>query len=356
MMKTLRTWSVVCLCLLSAGVVRGEPLKLAEVSNEARWVVHVDFDAMRASTVVQKIIARVKQKHPQMETHMALVQGFIGMNPLKDLHGVTFYGPEAGKHQGVMIFRANFSPSHLERAIPFLKDYKAEKVGDKLTIHTWSHQHHHGPKLTPAAALIGDKTLVVANDVGVLKKSLEVLSGKSAGVKDDSPLAGNVPQGTTVLARIGGINKVKLPHQCNLAKQTESFRFVVGENEGISFFRARAVMTNTEIVEQVKTVVAGAKALGTIHAGDDAQKKQMVDGLKVKSEDKTLTLLWSASADQVWAQIEAHAKRIEEHMARRREYMKKHGHEHGHGPHHHAHGGKPGEKSQEKKKSSEDDF
>lgn len=346
MSRTLKTWiSVVGLCL-AAQVAQAEPLKFSEVGGDARWVAHVDFDAIRASTVVKRAYLKIKLKHPNLESHLAMVKGFIGMNPLMDVQGMTFYGPGYGKHQGVMIVHAKFSKSHLERFIPFLKDHGIQKSGDGTEIHTWTHQHRHGPKRTPAAALIESHTLIVGSDVETVKKGLEVLKGKAAGIKDGSPLAGNIPQGTTVLARLAGVHDIPLKHPHPLLKQTESFRFVVGENEGESFFRMRSVMTNPQIVEQVKTVLNGGRALAVIHAGDDPARKQIAEAIKIKSEDKTVTFLWSAPADRVWAQIELHAKRIAEHMAHHHQFWHYPGH--GPGPGHSRPAGRPGQKPQQK--------
>jgi hypothetical protein len=79
-------------------------------------------------------------------------------------------------------------------------------------------------------------------------------------------------------------------------------------------------MTNPEVAGQVKAIVDGGHALAQLTCQDELDKR-LVDGLKVIPADKTLTVLWSGSAKDVWDKIEKEAKKIAEH----REQMKKMG-------------------------------
>jgi len=125
-----------------------------------------------------------------------------------------------------------------------------------------------------------------------------------------------------MLMRAEGINTADLPDKLKVVKQTKSFRFVTGEHDGESFYRARAVMTNEDIAGHGKEIVEGLKALGYIHVGNNETGKKLVDGLRIKTSGTTLTILWSASADDVWAIIDAHrkifAERMKKHSQQRR--------------------------------------
>ncbi|MFO1022549.1 MAG: hypothetical protein U0903_17905 [Planctomycetales bacterium] len=60
--RTFKTWLIVVGFSLACqgGLLHAEPMKLNEVSGNARWVVHVDCDAIRASTVVQRAHEKIK--------------------------------------------------------------------------------------------------------------------------------------------------------------------------------------------------------------------------------------------------------------------------------------------------------
>ena len=205
---------------------------------------------------------------------------------------------------------------------------------------------------TIASAWFGDEHLVLASSVDELKAALDVLDGKAGSVGSDSGLAGEVPTGTTVLMRVTGIAKAELPCKNPVAKQTESIRFVVGENQGESFFRARATMTNTEVIGQVNEIVEGGQALARLCSSDNELQLRLVNALQVKPDGNNLTLLWKGSAEDVWQHAEAESKKWEAKRAKMREHRGKHGRQRdGHGEK----GEQKDKKESPKKESKSDD-
>ena len=81
---------------------------LAHVADNAQWVVHVDVDALHASTLAEKARKKVLEMHVDAQSHMDRLREKIGMDPGKDLHGLTAYGKEHGKPAGVLIVQAKF--------------------------------------------------------------------------------------------------------------------------------------------------------------------------------------------------------------------------------------------------------
>jgi ribosome-associated translation inhibitor RaiA len=78
----------------------------------------------------------------------------------------------------------------------------------------------------------------------------------------------------------------------------------LGENQGESFYRARLTMKSTEAVGQVKAITEGFRAIVSLSKANDPNVLKLIDGLKVMGEGKTLTLRWTAKADDVWAAVE----------------------------------------------------
>lgn len=330
--------------------VHAAPLDLKHVSADAKWLGHVDADALRSSAVVKQMVAKVKEKHPQVEGHLEIAKQLSGMDLCKDIQGVTLYGSKIGKHTGVAIVHGKFDVDRLQGWAQRMPRRETTKYGD-YDISIWTHKHH-GQSHTMATTFHGKSHLVAASSVDLLKSALDVLDGKRDSASTDGPLAGNIPAGTTVLFRVTDLSKAELPCKDPVIKQTESFRFVMGESDGKSFYKSRTKMTNEEMVDQLDRVIEGLKALGQLHfAGNDRDKK-IVSNLQSNGEGKTLTVLWSAPASDVWTSIEAHAKKFEEMRAKHRKQHRNH--HHGHDD---DHGHDSNKKSESKKsRSSDEDF
>jgi len=333
------TWVVF---LGMTGSVQAEPLDLKHVAADAQWLGHVDVDAMRDSIIVQNAYKKHMEKDKGAKARLAFVEQVTGMNPTTDLHGITFYGKELGKHTGVMIAHAKVDQKRMAAAAQAVPGHKSEEHGSHKIL-SWTHKSPRGER-TVATAFHGDEQIVIASSVDQLKEALEVIAGEAPSVANDAPLAGKSPAGTTLLMRVEGVAKADLPVKCRVAKQTEAFRFVTGEHDGKSFYRARAEMTNEDIAQQLQDVVKGARAMGLIHFGDNELGNTLVDALKVNVRGNDLVVLWSAPATDVWKSMEVLAEK-----------MAKHGKRHGkHGRHAHGKHGK--RKAEADKRSAEEDF
>jgi hypothetical protein len=206
----------------------------------------------------------------------------------------------------------------------------SEHNGHKIS--TWT-KEHHGKKHTMSSTWYGEERLVIASSVEEINAALDVLDGKADSIGEEGPLAGPVPAGTTLMMRVSGIDEAELKCKDPVAKQTKSFRFVVGEKDGQSFFRSRSVMTNPEIVGSLKEIVEGGKALAGIHFTDNEQAQGLVKNLDIDADGSTLTLLWEGPAETVWTQLELQSEKMKAHFAKMREHHKKHyGHKHGDKP------------------------
>ena len=169
-----------------------KPLDLKNVSAEAHWLGHLDFDAMRESTFVQKMMEQQKHK-----ARLAFVAKYLGMNPEEDLHGMTFYGSEIGKHTGVMLLHAKVDRERIMNLAKMLTNPEITKHRQH-EIHHWTRKSRHGSRdHTFATAFYGDDRIVFASSVDLLKQAVDVLDGEASSLTNDSRLAGNIPAGTT---------------------------------------------------------------------------------------------------------------------------------------------------------------
>lgn len=211
------------------------PLELKQVAADAKWLVHVDLDAVRASTVVQKAWQQAMEKHKDAQNKMNFVTAMLGMDPTKDVHGITSYGRQIGKPAAVTIVAAAFDPQRITTLTGALPGRESSKYGD-YEILSWSGKHREH-KWSVSATFRGRDQLVLADSVDNLKGGLDVLDGKSAALAPDDALAGNIPAGSTFLLRVQGIAAADLHCTAPVAKHIDSFRLVSGESDGQSFLR-----------------------------------------------------------------------------------------------------------------------
>lgn len=314
---------VVCAALSFAATALAEPLDVAKVPAKAVWLMHVDVDAARASTVLQKMEARMLKKHPHLEQMMAMCGGMIGMDVRKDLHDVTVYGLDTDKHNAVMIVHAKADRKKLEAMVEKAKDHVTSDHRG-YTLHGWTHKGWRQSEGKPVVgAFHDDSTMVFARTKGQVEQAIDVLDGKGDSLTEKSPLAGRVRPGTILVGRASEVNP---DTKCPVLKEAKGFRVAMGEHEGTSFYRALLEMKSAESAEQAKAVTEGMVALGSLSFGGEPAAMKLVQGVESMTRGDTCLISWDAKSDDVWTVVERVAEKMEEKMAKRNaEWSKMHG-------------------------------
>jgi hypothetical protein len=295
---------------LLAAVGQAAPFESKNIAADAKWVVHVDVDAVRESSVVQKAFETCPLLKNDSGKHFDMIRDKIGVDLRTDLHGITVYGPDTDKTHGVAIVFATVNKKLLLEKAAKATDHKVTKHGE-VEIHSWTQKC--GSQTHPAAgAFYKDDVLVFAGSVQGVAAAIDVLDGKSPGITDaKSVLGGHVYAGSTVLVR-----SIAIPAKtrCPILKQAESFRIALGEHDGKSFYRAIIHMKSPEAAEQVKSINEGFKALGALRFADDADVMKLVDGFKTTTKESVVRIRFDASADDVWTVVDKLGKKAMEHF------------------------------------------
>jgi hypothetical protein len=292
------------------GSLRAAPLDPSTISADAKWFVHVDIDAVRQSKVVQHIKEEAL-KHDQVKKMLDKVTEMTGMDPQKDLHGVTVYGTKFEPHSGVLIVYAHADHKKIMDLIERHKDLETKKDGD-TEMYRWT-EHHGDHEHEVFVAFPKEGVAVAAGSEDELKSALAVLGGKN-GLSNGSALLGEVPKGATALIGISSLADVKVPKQAEVVKKITAIHIATGELDGQDFDHIRVSTADEETAKQFKALVEGFKAMAGMHVSDKPDLKKLVDGLKVDSSDKTLSIDWSGSSADIIKMCDKMHEMMEAHM------------------------------------------
>lgn len=301
--------------LLAIRSVDAAPLKSKDVAADAKWVMHVDFDAMRES----KLGGVVREKCLASEDVQRKIKKFqedTGVDPTKDMHSATLYDTKFVEHSGVAIFRAGHIDS--KKLLAKLKDkhpdHKAEKHGD-VTVYTWTEGKGHKHEHQVSGAIYGRDAVLFSRDAKQLTAALDVLSGKADSLSDESPLAEVPRKGTFVLVRGVGMNKEKTPFHLAVIRRSKQLALAFGQNGSEVFSQGLLVAPNADSADKVRDVMEGFRALTQLRFGDHDKRGEMLRSVKVAVAGSTVVLEWQGSGDDV-------AKLMAEHHEKMHQWKK----------------------------------
>ena len=260
---------------LLAAVGQAAPFDSKNVAADAKWVVHVDVDAVRDSKVVQNAFTTWPILKDHSGKHFDMIRDKIGVDLRKDLHGVTIYGRDTDKKNGVAIVFATVNQQLLLDKAAKAADHKVTKHGE-IDIHSWTANTVRRPTPPPAPSI--SPTCWSSPQRGRC-----CCCHRRAGRQVARHYRSQLSVGRPYLCRfnVSGC-AMRLPDapKCPILKQVESFRVALGEHDGKSFYRAKVVMKSPETASQVMAIVNGFKAMGSLRFANDADVLKLVNGLQ----------------------------------------------------------------------------
>ena len=164
-----------------AAVASATPLDPAGVPADARYVIHLDMDAMRPTQLWQVIDDRLVGNEA-FGSKMGLFEQGSGMRFPRDLHGVTVFGHVAGDAAAVVVVRAKMNADQFLTALQFADNYASGTYG-KYEVASWDDDDR-----TLYAAFHDGSTLLFARSADNLHAALDVMDAKAPALAADSPL------------------------------------------------------------------------------------------------------------------------------------------------------------------------
>jgi hypothetical protein len=283
--------------------VRAEPLDSKQVPADVKWLVHIDADAIKTGKVPQTIGA-LWLKVPSAAERLKLLCRTIGMDPAKELHGITIHGSRYTEVHSVVVVRAEVDRKRLMSFLRSRPGYETAAYRDHRLI-AWTEKKGQEDEHTVTGCLYRPAVMVFGRDAAEVKKALDVLDGTSPGLEEGDPLfAPDPPAGTMTQALGADLANVQLPFKSPLVKKSKLFSVTLGERDGNAFAVARIVTESPEIAGQVRAVVEGLLAMAELQFDSDKEATEILEAVEVSTNGSTVTVRFEGPADQVSRLIE----------------------------------------------------
>jgi hypothetical protein len=295
-MKRLLAVAALALICGPNGICRAGAIDPGSVAADAKWLVHIDFDALRESKVAQHAREEIL-KRPRVKEILAKVQEASGMDLQKDLHGVTAYGNGFKPHSGVVIAYAHIDRDKLVALMKTRPDFKST-TDDDLELYSWTEGNGERKHDVVVAFPKMDRVAVIAGSAEQVKRATLVLRG-GGGLNSSSPLLGDAPQGTILRVAVTGLGEADLPVKIDMLKKIDRVSLAAGEKDGTDFDHIRVTTTDAETAKQLKSIADGVKSMIDLRLGNEPDLKKTVDATKIEQTDKTVSIDWSGSSDSV---------------------------------------------------------
>lgn len=315
----MRVWTclfVVSLTLAS-GFASAAALKTGEVNAQAHWVVHVDCEAFRATSLGQMARSRMAALGIDEKLNdFALVFGF---NPSKDLRDVTLYGQGTDQEKAVALIDGTFDAEKLLALVGMNPQHEAIPYGS-LTLHRWIRpetrlsrwrealREHVGREALSRLVYgtLYDGHLITAGaGLPTVKQALDTLEGSGPDATGHFTTGGSVPDGTFFRVAADDPAQMLERHpRAVVLRQAESLSLAVGENKGQVFIDLTLIGRSPEAAQAIVSIWQGIAALGKLAGQDRPLAAQLADSVQLSCTGKVAHVHAEAPAELVFQVVQ----------------------------------------------------
>ena len=255
--------SLVCAAIAGATTFAA-PLDRSKVAEEAKWVVHLDFDAFRKTAVGSQLTEKVLQ--PKLAETEAEMKFDLSLD-FKNISSLTAYGPSFQKEgDGVLILSTTADvKKDLDTLVGMAALSDAEEK-DVTMVQQKPYLLYNLKGSVFIAPNVGGSVLV-AKSKEQIERGREVIEGRVPSLAK-SALFKDYPEVADTFFFLGmaeGFNAAKnIPPQAQVLRETEGGRLVLGEKDKNLFVNLVFNGKNEESSLKIQQILQGLCALVSI--------------------------------------------------------------------------------------------
>ena len=262
-MNTMRTVNyLVASAVLSGAIASGGPLEKSAISNEAKWVAHLDMEALNESQLGTYFLELGKKAiDEQKDMPVKLDVDVL----LDDLKSVTAYGFEfqdrPEEHSAIMLKTGERLRAIVDALILNMqmsgeenKDFQAID-GKAFPTYLLGNELY--------VSLISDTFFVGSKSFEQIEKAINVVDGREASLEDDgSKLIHGDTEGFFFFTSAEGLNTIDgIPPQARMLQQATGAQFSLGEIGEDLRTQLWLTTESAEVSDQLYRIIQGMLAL-----------------------------------------------------------------------------------------------
>jgi hypothetical protein len=292
------------LCLVLPNTARANPFNMANVSADANWVVHADFDLFRNTEFGKLFRARLDELGiSEKLDNFAKVFSF---NPLNDVRDVTIYGQDKDEHKTAILINGKFDQERLLALLRLNPEY-GEEVYEGITLRRW-HDDKKGGKMM-YGCFYTDNLVVMSSGEDIVKRAIDVLKSK-AGHTDamtfNQPALSDGTAFIKIASRdLDGLAKTD-KQQSFITKQIQSLSAAAGETGQQFYVNATLQARSAEAAGGINKMIEGLVTLAALGGEENGELSEIAKKIQVACENSTVRIRLSDSPQAIFEMVAQH--------------------------------------------------
>ncbi|AQQ09137.1 hypothetical protein L21SP3_00937 [Sedimentisphaera cyanobacteriorum] len=283
-------------------------LKMNHIPSDSKWVFHWNSDQFSETKYWD--LAKDDIPADKMED-IQWLSDFLGYDVLEQTHGITLYGPDAKKQNGVLMVYGEFDKPHVISGLKENEEYAQELYRSEI-IHQWRDPKDNRLK---SGIFADPQQVVVSENKKALKKFIDMKAGDQESLKSDSSyslssLLEAANDDAFMIIGVTQISNLKKFGKNNAIFNNSSMLAVVsGEKSGKTYIDIDLTAKDEESAEQVEKMISGIKAFLMLKSKNNDETLSILENTTLKQDKNQLFMSVEIPSEKVYKAIKKHAER-----------------------------------------------
>lgn len=273
----------------------GQAAKLdkANVAKDSKFVMHLDFDAIRTSKLGSTVIKQAREE--EGEERIDAMKEIIGFDPFTALKSMTMSG-NGEEENGLIVLKHAAETKKVLSFIKLEEDYRPTEYKD--------HTIHNVGKVDGERgyiSFVNTSTAVIAPSRELARDGINLVNGKGAAKKLPGPI-GEISKKAKApfmmgYADLDGLEDViEDPTVNDMAREA---MMVVGESGDNLVMSVQVVAQSVETAEHMHNMVNGLIGFAALGQEDNPELKDLLKALKVSRKESTITVDFKMAVEKI---------------------------------------------------------
>lgn len=282
----------------------------ADLPAEPAWVLHVDLDGLRATTIGQFIMSELEK--PENQDKLAALQTIFNFDPRRQLHGLTLYSNGKTPADGVLLVYADFDADRLTTLAKGANNHQST-MHNQHVIHSWTDEHKHrgdGAKPDSFGAIYAGRVVVLGQREARVAEALDALDHLVPTLPAEGPYAHLGAQGTHTFIQCAAtkLDMHESDPSAALFKLAKHVSLDVAESDRQLTAILALQAKDEDVAKYMTSVGQGLLALAKLQSGKPEAAK-FLDSLSLTQQEGSVVATLSMPASQAVEMIKNDAAR-----------------------------------------------
>ena len=297
---------------------RAASLQRRDLPAEPSWLIHLDCDALRPTSIGQFVLSELDK--PKTQEQLASFQSVFNLDPRTQLHGLTLYSLSGTPEDGVLLVYADFDPERLTALAQGATDHEST-THNQHVIHSWIGQEKRSRKSAASRvyAAIHERRVIFGQRENSVASALDVLDGSAPNLSSTKSYAQMGRESRHCFLQ-GAARKLEFqdsgPHAA-IFRLAKGLRLEMGEAQQQATATLFVEANSDDVAGQIAAVGQGLLALVKLQS-EKPEAAKLAEAISLKQDGATVVAKVSMPASTAIELFKADEARKEQKRAARK--------------------------------------